>query len=160
MITAIRTALTPFKSKAVLVVGSVLLVVGLFVGWHAAEWWFGPDWKKQVQLVKKQAEANERLLKDKHAEDLRIVESKVQIKEVIKYVTKDTRCDLPAPVVRMLDESRGVPTSTAGTTGSDRTLTAIETLPARVEVAAHADCGVRFQLLANRCQALIDFHKE
>lgn len=92
----------------------------------------------------------------------KIVQQEVQIPtEVIKYVPaeNDLACSLTVGAVGMLNRARsaGMSTGTDTTGFTDAESGATSTVTQRAEVAAHADCAIRYNKLKTRHNALIDW---
>ncbi|MCG5512871.1 hypothetical protein [Ectothiorhodospira shaposhnikovii] len=123
--------------------------------------------KEAVRLVREQAEAQRQIDQAamqklmRQANEFRAIERTVP-EVVIRHVPAedhDTDCRLPVAVVRMLNDARRghraeLPTATLDTDGEAGATSA---LARRAEVEAHADCALKYNALAGKYNALIDW---
>lgn len=99
------------------------------------------------------------LLAGHHQNLMSIERSKVKTREIVKYVKDNRECDVVPDAVRLLNEARqGVQPATSGTAKDAGTVAQSLGLPQRVEIQAHADCGIKYRQLSEQLTALIKWH--
>ena len=153
---------------------SAALAAGFAGGWKVASWRVSAQEQARLEaaLADAQAERDRTVaaLADAEAERdrtvaalgdwyrsrLRIAEAKARAKEVIREKVVDRReCDIPGPVVRLLDAHRqGLPEATGGAAEGATESPTAGGLPQRAELQAHADLGDLYQTCRQQIIAL------
>ena len=145
---------------------SVVLAAGFAGGWKAASWRASAQEQTRLEaaLADAQAERDRTVaaLGDWYRSRLRIAEAKARAKEVIREKVVDRReCDIPGPVVRLLDAHRqGLPEATGGAAEGATESPTAGGLPQRAELQAHADLGDLYQTCRQQIIALRRWYEQ
>lgn len=161
-------------------VGALLLAaLSGWAGWQAATWRAAEAHASALEAdLERQRAAHEAVLRQRdldhaaatraretaHREALAVARDRPIVSEVTRHVPDDRACDLSPAAVGLLDQARrggdplpGAPPAPERADGAARAPAAPGGLPQRVEVAAHADCGLRYREVAGRLRALQQF---
>jgi len=137
------------------------LVVATGYGvWSVATWRCAAQEQARLEaaLAEAQAERDRTVaaLGDWYRHQLQVAEARGRTKEVIREKVVDRReCDVPEPVVRLLDAHRqGLPEAAGGAAGGAAESAPVGGLPQRAELQAHADLGDLYQACRQQIMAL------
>ena len=139
---------------------SAALAAGFAGGWQVASWRASAQEQARLEaaLANARAERDRTVaaLGDWYRSRLRIAEAKARAKEVLREKVVDRReCDIPAPVVRLLDAHRqGLPEAAGGAAGGAAESATSGGLSQRAELQAHADLGDLYQTCRQQIIAL------
>lgn len=136
------------------------LAAGFAGGYKVAGWRVSAQEQARLEaaLAETQAERDRTVaaLGDWYRHQLQVAEARGRTKEVIREKVVDRReCDVPEPVVRLLDAHRqGLPEAAGGAAGGAAESAPVGGLPQRAELQAHADLGDLYQTCRQQIMAL------
>ncbi len=143
---------------AIFLVGSIVGAWAVYKLYHLGE---VRELRSQLEDQYEEHQLELEFLQAHHQEALNIQKDRVVIKEITKYVPDIRECDLQPDAVRLLDLSRtGAAGDTGGTDEGAGAAAVYPRIPQRIEVEAHADCGIRYRQLANQLTNLIRLIRE